>query len=67
VKLFSSNSCADHLLAYICPINEQQHAMNPNTTRKVSAAKIAKMDLMRRASYCPEARAALRAIYESKK
>jgi hypothetical protein len=54
-------------LAYICQVNEQQHAMNATTTRKVSAAKITKMDLMRRAYYCPEARAALRAIYAAKK
>ena len=36
---------------------------------EITKARIAKMDLMRRAHYCPEARAALRAIYaaEAKK
>ena len=35
-----------------------------SNTHNNTKARIAKMELMRRAHYCPEARAALRAIYE---
>lgn len=42
------------------PSTNNKHAMNK--TEKAQA-RITKMDLMRRASYCPEARAELRAIY----
>ena len=35
------------------------------TKSERTQARIAKMDLMRRASYCPEARAELRAIYSA--
>jgi hypothetical protein len=40
--------------------------MNTPKPRKRSAAQVAKMDLLRRAYYCPDARAALRAMYAAK-